>query len=524
MEFVIDPPIATKIRKMEQRVRWREPAIVQWGIDQTRLALDDGREDSSEFSFLVLGDSGSGPHRGHNPQRRIAEQMLEHRDDCRFVLHTGDVIYLTGSSAYYPPNFIEPYREFLVGGEDFKRIAYDRMVFNLPFLPVLGNHDYYDMPLLYGIMSQLTLPLRQLLQSRLDLDVSWRGSVQGNAYARAFLDYLKVLKPGAELERHLDKHYTAKTETGRCLSYQPGCFTRLPNRYYTFRAGGVDFFALDSNTINAPIPLPDNPAGEKYRRHLEHQRSDMDNQMQEILITLAKLKPDEPDDAERMDDLQAKLEQLTEVKKDIIKQLESNETTETDLHQLDWLQQKLIESWNTDAVRGRVLFFHHPPYVTEATKWHQAQTLAVRYRLRQVLDAVAATVGDRAKGRSIVDLVLNGHAHCLEYLRTLETGHADANTNWIVCGGSGFSLRRQREEGPDVKEFFGQVGDGEERLVARSKLFIGRSGQGSHRRRPYSFIRIDVQAGTPPTFVVRPYVAERFHKQWDDYALDPFTV
>ncbi|MBW4474103.1 MAG: metallophosphoesterase [Stenomitos rutilans HA7619-LM2] len=523
MEFVIDPPIATKIRKMEQRVRWHHSAIKQRGIDQTRLALDDGREDSPEFSFLVLGDSGSGPHRGHNPQRRIAEQMLQHQDECRFVLHTGDVIYLTGSSAYYPANFIEPYREFLIGGEQFKHIAYDRMVFKRPFLPVPGNHDYYDMPLLYGVLSQLTVPLRQLLQSQLDLDVSWRGSVQGNAYARAFMDYLKALKPGVDLERHLDTHYTAKTDTGRCLSYQPGQFTRLPNRYYTFRSGGIDFFALDSNTINAPIPLPDTPVGEKYRRHLEQQRTDVDNQMQEILITLAKLNANDADDAERIDDLQAKLEQLNEVKKDITKQLDSNETTETDLHQLDWLQQKLVESWQNEAVRGRVLFFHHPPYVTEATKWHQAQTLAVRYRLRQVLDAVAATIGECSQGRAIVDLVLCGHAHCLEYLHTLETGHADAHTNWIVCGGSGFSLRRQREEGPDVTEVFGQPG-GEERLVARSKLFIGRSGQGLHRRRPYSFIRIDVQPGTPPKFVVRPYVAERFHKQWDDYAIDPFTL
>lgn len=524
MEFVTDPPIATKILKMKQRVRWREPAIVQRDIDQTRLVLDDGREDSPEFSFLVLGDSGSGPHRGHNPQRRIAEQMLKHRDDCRFVLHTGDVIYLTGSSTYYPPNFIEPYREFLVGGNDYKRIAYDRMVFNLPFLPIPGNHDYYDMSLFYGMLSQITLPLRQLFESRFDLDVSWRGSVQGNAYAHAFLDYLKAFKPGADLERHLDEHYTAKTETGHCLSYQPGRFTRLPNRYYTFRSGGIDFFALDSNTINAPIALPDNPAGDQYRRHLEQQRSDVDNQVQEILLTLTKLNPDDPDDAERMDDLHAKLEQLTEVAKDITKQLDSNETTETDVDQLTWLEQRLIKSWHTDAVRGRVLFFHHPPYVTEATKWHQAQTLAVRDRLRQVLDAVAKRVGDRAGDRPIVDLVLNGHAHCLEYLRTVETGHADANTNWIICGGSGFSLRRQREEGAAVTERLGQSSAAGETLVAKSQLFVGRSGQGSHRRRPYSFLRLDVQAGTPPKFVVRPFIAERYQKQWDDYTLDPFVI
>ncbi len=524
MDFVIDPPIATKILKMKQRVRWRETAIVKRGIDQTRLSLEDGQADNPEFSFLVLGDSGSGPHRGHHPQRRIAEQMLAHRDDCRFVLHTGDVIYMTGASEYYPQNFMEPYRELLVGGDRVKHLSYDRMVFNLPFLPVPGNHDYYDLPLLYGVLAKLSLPLRQLFRSQIDLDIGLRGSEQGNAYACAFLDCLKGLNTQAELERHLDAHYTAKTETGRCLSYQPGQFTRIPNRYYTFRAGGIDFFALDSNTFNAPIPLPNTPTGDKYRRQLETQRTDIENQVQEILLTLATLKADNPDDAEQMDDLQAKVEQLGESRKDINKQLESNQTTETDLDQLEWLQQRLIESWHTESVRGRVIYFHHPPYVTEATKWHQAQTLAVRYRLREVLDLVAQTVGEQAKGRPVVDLVLNGHAHCLEHLQTLDTGHADANMNWIVCGGSGFSLRRQREEGPAIAEPFDTADGMEQRTVAKSQLFVGRSGQGSHRRRPYSFIRIDVQAGTPPKFVVRPYVAERFHRQWNDRVVEPFTI
>jgi len=38
------------------------------------------------------------------------------------------------------------------------------------------------------------------------------------------------------------------------LPYAPGQKTRIPNRYYQFRAGNVDFFALDSNTLDAPAP------------------------------------------------------------------------------------------------------------------------------------------------------------------------------------------------------------------------------------------------------------------------------
>lgn len=524
MEFVSDPPISVKINKMKERVRWQEPLIVDQGIDQTRMVFEDGYADNPEFSFLVVGDSGSGSHRTHNPQRRLAKQMVEHRDSCRFMLHTGDVIYLVGSSEFYYDNFIKPYHEFLVGGEHPKRIAYDKMVFKLPILPTPGNHDYYDLPLVFGLMAQATLPLRRLLQLQLDFDIGWHGSNQGKAYAKAFLDYLKNLDSPEKLIQHLDRHYTAKTDTGRCLLYQPGCFTRLPNRYYTFRSGGIDFFALDSNTFNDPLPLPGTQAGDAARRELEERRQQLEQEKNQILETSAKLNPSKPDEAEQIDDLRAKLEQLEELKLDIDKQLTADPaTTVTDFEQLDWLKQKLIESWHTSEVRGRVIYFHHPPYVTEATKWQQAQTLAIRRRLRQVLDAVFKEVNSLAEGRPLVDLVFNGHAHCLEYLRTGDTGHADSHINWIVCGGSGYSLRRQRPEGPEITESYGNT-DGHERKVARSLLFIGRHGQGSKRHRPYSFLRIDVKDGRPPKFVVRPFISERYQHQWFDSSIEPFVI
>ncbi len=524
MKLISEPAIADKIRKMNQRVRWQDPQIVQRTIDQTRLVLDDGQADEAEFSFLVVGDSGAGTHRTHNPQRQVAELMLPHHDECRFMLHTGDVIYLVGSSEYYQQNFILPYQEFLLGGDQPKSIAYDKMVFRLPILPVPGNHDYYDLPLVYGFISAVTLPLRRLIGSKLDLDVGWHGSWQGDAYARAFLDYLKAFMLPQDLGRHLDVHYTAKTETGRCLRYQPKYFTRLPNRYYTFRYGGIDFFALDSNTFNDPPPLPATQEGEADRRELEKRRAEMEKQQQEIIETSNQLNPDNPSEAEQLDDLQVKLSQIEEIIVDIDKQLNSDQTTVIDYEQLDWLKQRLIESWHTQEVRGRVIYFHHPPYVTEATKWGQGQTLAVRNRLRDVLDAVAKAVNDKAAGRPLVDLVLNGHAHCLEYLQTMDTGHGDSNINWIVCGGSGYSLRRQRVEGTDLLETFRDAGKEEQKLVARSHLFVGRNGHGSHKRRPYSCLRIDVKGGHLPKFIIRPLVIERYQRQWYNTEIQSFTI
>lgn len=521
MKFISDPPIAVKIEKMKERVRWQDPNIVSRAIDSTRLAIADGGADDREFSFLAIGDSGSGRHIINNPQRRIAELMVKHGDECRFILHTGDVIYLVGSSEYYQQNFIEPYREFIVGGERPDRISYKRMTFKLPFLPVPGNHDYYDFPLVFGIVAQAAQPLRQLLRSHFNLDIGWHGSYQGSAYAKAFLDYLKELQPW-QIGPHLDRHYTATTDTGRCLLYEPGRFTRIPNRYYSFRYGGIDFFALDSNTFNAPPPLPNTKEGEAYRRLLEKRRDELELKKQELVEKAETLSQDHPDEAEAIHDLQEKLEQTEEVQIDIEKQLESDEKTVTDFEQLNWLKHRLIQSWNTESVRGRVLYFHHPPYVTEATKWEQGQTLAIRRQIRWVLDRVAAAVGSQTQGRPLVDLVLNGHAHCMEYLQTGDTGHADSHINWIVCGGSGYSLRRQREEGPDLMEYFPEANG--DRLVARSHLFLGRSGRGSDKRRPYSGLRLDVLEGCPPRFRVRPFIAERYHHQWCDRELEPFII
>ncbi len=523
MEFIIDPPIPVKIQKMKERVQWQHPSIVQRGIDQTSMVLDDGNSDNPEFSFMVIGDTGTKSPDEHHPQRKIAEIMLNHLDECRFVLHTGDVIYVVGSHEYYQTNFIEPYREFLERGENFKHIPYNGMMFKVPILPVLGNHDYYDVPFMSRLFAGTTLLLRRLLR-RKDFEIGWHGSYQGDAYAQAFLDYLKAIASVPHLERHLDCHYTALTETGRCLRYEPGCFTRLPNRYYTFRYGGIDFFALDSNTFNEPSPLPTTQEGEIERRKLKKRQHEIEQEEMQILSICTQLNLDIPEEAEKLDALKANLNQIDQIKIDIEKQLESHNFPNTDFEQLNWLRERLIESWNHEEVRGRIIYFHHPPYVTEATKWYQAQTLAVRHNLRSVFDQVAETLGSLTQGRSIVDLILNGHAHCLEYLRTTDTGHADSHINCIISGGSGHLPRRQREEGLELMETFEDMTGSYNRKVADSLLFTGRNGYGTQERFPYSFVRIDVQDGCPPKFIIRPFITERFQGGWYNRHLEPFVI
>ncbi|MFQ4140108.1 metallophosphoesterase family protein [Nodosilinea sp. PGN35] len=525
MASILDPPILTKVAKMKERVCWQHPAFRARHIDQTRLILEDGRSDDREFSFLVIGDSGSGPHPDHHPQRRIAERMVPHLSDCRFLLHTGDVVYQVGSSEQYPDNFIKPYREWLVGGDRPERIAFDGMVFSSPFLAVPGNHDYYNLPRLYSILVQLTRPLRQLLKLNLNPNVGWRGSGVGDTYARAFLDYLRVLSDD-DLATHLDRHYGPWNEHTLGLRYRPGQFTRLPNRYYTFRYGGIDFFALDSSTFNDPALSPQRATSAAHHQRLLTQREAVQRQQQQVRDEAMHLQRTDPHAQERLDDLQAKVEQFDEMLLDIEKQVHPRPTTLVDTEQLLWLRDGLIASWQDKSVRGRVLFFHHPPYVTENTKWAQGQTMAIRQNLRWVLDQVAAAVPGIGPDRPPVNLVLNGHAHCFEYLKTEATGYADSHVNWVVCGGSGLSLRRQRPEGTMLYEPLGADPNGqmEFKLVAKSQLYLGLTGHKTERRRPYSFVRIDVTGEDSPRFVLTPYISERYHQGWDDYAMDPLVL
>ena len=146
--------------------------------------------------------------------------------------------------------------------------------------------------------------------------------------------------------------------------------------------------------------------------------------------------------------------------------------------------------------------------------------MAVRQNLRQVLTQVKQSLGSLTGERPLVDLIISGHAHCLEYLRTSDNGLADANIPCLVCGGSGYSLRRQRSNGPEIVEII----NGQSQPVATSHLFIGRNGQGSQKRRPYSCLRIEVKAGNPPKFIIKPVVVEKFQHKWHQPDTEAFVL
>ena len=467
---------ATRSR-LSGQVGWQCPKVRQDAIDYTRLCIADAPVGVAPFSFMVIGDTDAGVSPGADLSDfslAFAEQLIQHLGESRLLLHTGDVTYPVGSYQNYLDGFLRPYQSLLSNIPNSPGYRSESVVFNRPLLPVPGNHDYAESG------SQLWQGLLRVVCDRLrPLGIDWGhyGGQGGEAYGQTFLDDLKKLSP-KQLTAHLAENYSAaiagtllpdgtKNDLRYCLSYQPGQFTRLPNRYYSFHYGGVDFFALDSNTWNQ----------DSAAKGFDHQ-------------------------------------------------------------QLSWLEQALIQSWQTPDTASRIIYLHHSPYTTEVSRWQQPETLWVRQHLQAVLDRVAIGLrkigertgsGDRTNSsvrqhNPLVDLVISGHAHCLEHLRTNDTGHADAYTDWLVCGGSGADVRRQREAGADILGRVFSRGKSLTSVVARSQLYAGLHGRSYRKKSSHSFLRIEVRPDQSQKLLVCPFVVSEESEGWQTKALKPIGI
>lgn len=442
-------PVNANIRlsaAAERQVCWQQPSVVRAGVNQSHLAISDAPSSrQSAFSFLVLGDTDAGLWGDHSSRdgvaaqsfsQQFAKQVLAHSREHRFLLHTGDVAYPAGSYENYLTTFLRPYQDLLKRLPKHAFYRSDDVVFNRPLLAVPGNHDYADDRGMRKLWQQLLRKACDRLRQSLNIDLGHYGGQGGEAYGQTFLDDLAKLSP-EQLSRHLALHYTAKVDSlsdDVCLNYQPGTFTRLPNRYYSFRYGGIDFFALDSNTWKTDAMAPG-----------------------------------------------------------------------FDQAQLDWLEHSLMRSWNNPETMGRIIYMHHSPYTTESYHWQRPETLWVRRHLRMVLDKVTRS-GVAPAGLPLVDLVISGHAHCLEHLKTTAIDHGDAAIDWVVCGGSGADVRRQRGGDDSILENVVCQGRMRTQMVAKSQFYAGRHGHSYKQQNFHSFIRVDVQPERAQKITVCPFV------------------
>ena len=82
------------------------------------------------LNFIVVGDWG---RRGKHHQRPVAEQMARNSraSDAKFIVSTGDNFYNFGVTSVNDPHWRQSFEE-----------VYADPALQLPWYPVLGNHDY----------------------------------------------------------------------------------------------------------------------------------------------------------------------------------------------------------------------------------------------------------------------------------------------------------------------------------------------------------------------------------------------
>lgn len=81
------------------------------------------KSDFDRLNVVVFGDSGTGSQNQYN----VANQIINIDPDL--ILHTGDVVYPSGSNDNYDVNYFTPYQE---------------IVNKIPVFPCVGNHDYFN--------------------------------------------------------------------------------------------------------------------------------------------------------------------------------------------------------------------------------------------------------------------------------------------------------------------------------------------------------------------------------------------
>ena len=91
----------------------------------------------------------------------------------------------------------------------------------------------------------------------------------------------------------------------------------------------------------------------------------------------------------------------------------------------------------------------------------------------------------------------------------------------MICGGSGYGLRSQRREGPELVEV---DETGNRSLIASNNLFIGRNWSGSAEGDAYSGLRVDIAAGRPLSMTLTPLVSSRTSNGWVDAEPAPITL
>ncbi|MEP6756643.1 MAG: hypothetical protein ABJA67_14150 [Chthonomonadales bacterium] len=462
--------------------------------------------DPNNFEFLAFGDTGdSNPSsRMQSPQDAVAEQLTSDlalpgsSGVGEFVIHLGDVIYMTGERRLYEQNFCRPYAPIIC-----PESTPNDLIFRLPFFPIPGNHDYYDLGAWVQWLSHIPVfsgAIRRISREVFGFAIPEGGSEKGRAFMESFIDS------------------RADTRTG-ALRYQPGIHTRLPNRYYKFSVGSADFFMLDSNTLDAPPPSKVNTIAEREEANrriaaLEQEAKVLELKLKELSrtgnsnqtievpqdpapIVAQSKEPKLAQAAAIVADEDSDKDYLSEKALDVQRELAlerrglNYSAQDYDAQQIEWLREAVEESVRERPDSWRIVCLHHPLFTTIGNHCEGRDVRSVRANLLNMF-------------KENVHLVLAGHSHAFEWIRS----EALPSTGLFVSGGGGqISLRRSIL---DPKKLFRNRDRYDAlRRSGVSEVAVGGRGpaaEDGERGPVYHYLKIAV---SPESLIVRPVGVRR---------------
>lgn len=496
----------------EEKIKQTRPVPDLDTYDYRLRLVNESATVGDTFSFLAVGDSGAGGERKSGskgkearPKFQVADVMNTESEDCDFVLHLGDVVYLSGSKEGYPDRVIGPYRRWLQRGTDHE---YDDMVFTKPFLPLYGNHDYFDIDKAVPILGKIAGKVRK--------DVG-TGSDNGRVFQEAFMDLKTDPVAGA-------------------LPYVTGERTRIPNRYYWFTHGSCAFIALDSNTLDT-IEKPVNRDDLKQKlEDAEKLAKILEEQVEGVGRQIEKEEINEDDGEVRLYILVSELAEEHKKIAMLDKYLDVRKE-DYDKDQLAWLEHVLQHPDVRD--KWKIVYMHHQLYTSETSHNDDPESDGLRRNLRRLFV-------DHG-----VHLVLSGHSHCFEWVmravpfegvtdEEVRLARDEQRICYIVSGGGGRELRPSILDAAILGEKFS-----DEEIVEQQRQFIdvaeskaysslfpkGDDPEGHHQ---FHFLRIEVhpdQLKVIPVGVLEldgengfktvPILTKVFQRTGTDITLDP---
>jgi hypothetical protein len=161
---------------------------------QTTFSLPEA---SDAFSFLVVGDSGS----GGAGQLRVRDRMLA--TPASFALHTGDMIYEDGAAKDFDRKYFVPYRTLL------RRLV---------LWPCLGNHD---------VVTANGAPWRDAFltpANNADGDEGYYSFDAGNAHF-VMVDTNRSTSPGSRQHAFLIQDLAASTATWKLVAFHHSIYS-----------------------------------------------------------------------------------------------------------------------------------------------------------------------------------------------------------------------------------------------------------------------------------------------------------